>query len=60
MLFRAAAMALIIMMALLAGPAYGDLQKSGEQAVQAYNCHNLYNDSDNTKPLTETFSRCTN
>lgn len=58
MLCRAAAMVLIIIMALLAGPAYGDLQQGVEQAVQAYNCHNLYND--NTNPLAKTFSGGTN
>ena len=42
--YRAAVMALIIMMALLAGPAYGNLRRGGEQAVHAYNCHNLYYD----------------
>jgi len=42
MLYKAAAIALIIIITLLAGPAYGDLRQSGEQAVQAYNCHNLY------------------
>jgi len=43
-------MVLFIVMAILAGPAYGDrdLQQGGKQAVQAYNCHNLY--YDNTKP----------
>ncbi|MFA7467351.1 MAG: hypothetical protein WCY82_03685 [Desulfotomaculaceae bacterium] len=49
MLYRAAVIVFIIAMVLLAGPAYGDhdLQQGGEQAVKAYNCHNLY--YDNTK-----------
>jgi len=48
---RAAAMVLIMIMTLLGGPAYGDLRQDGEQAVHAYNCHNLYYDYDKSQAI---------
>jgi len=47
MVYKATVMALIIMIALLAGPAYGNLQRGDGQAVHAYNCHNLYHYPEN-------------